>query len=120
MNKGANASLLFLWVTGATGIAFILGLGPFLWSLRPLSWRQYIESGDGPGPLLILFLGVPIGLALLGALGYIFGAFAVSPFVFREDAEKAILSSPYGGYLGKFELWILSYFKPRSSSLGSK
>jgi hypothetical protein len=69
MNKGANVSLLFLWVTGATSIASIFGLGPFLWSLRPLSWRQYIESGDGPGPLLRLFLGVPIGLVLSAIAG---------------------------------------------------
>ncbi len=115
MNKGDHESLLFLWVTSAAGIASIVGLGPLLWSLRPLTWRHYLDSGDGTGPLLTLFLGVPAGLALLGALGYVCGALAVSPFVCREDAEKALLSGPFGGHLGKFERWILSYYKPRGS-----
>jgi hypothetical protein len=115
MDKGGNVSLLFLWVTGAAGIASIVGLGPLLWFLRPVSWRQYIDSGDSTGPLLVLFIGVPAGLALLGALGYVCGALAVSPFVCREDAEKAILSGPFGGHLGKFERWILSHYKPRDS-----
>jgi hypothetical protein len=115
MNKGCNESLLFLWVTGATGIAFIFGMGPLLWSLRPLSWRHYLDSSDGTGPLLILFLGVPAGLALLGALGFVCGALAVSPFVCREDAEKALLASPFGGHLGKFEQWIVNRRAIRTS-----
>jgi hypothetical protein len=114
MNKGGDASFLFLWATGGAGIASIVCLGSLLWWLTPPSWRHYLDLGDGTGPLLVWFLIVPVGLAILGALGYVCGALAVSPFVCREDAEKAIRSGPYGGHIGKFERWVLSYYKPRS------
>jgi hypothetical protein len=114
MKKAAGESPLFILATGAGAIAAMGGLGGLLWSLRPPFLRQYLDSG-GTGSLLILFLGVPAVLALLGALGFICGALLVRPIVFREDVERALLSGPFGGHMGRFELWLLAQYKPRGS-----
>jgi small-conductance mechanosensitive channel len=110
MKTSRDRSVLFSLVTGATGLLAIF-LGVCLWSLAPAAWRQYWETADGTVALLGLFLGLPAALGLLWLLGFVCGALALTRFVSREEAEKAILSSPYGGHIGRWELRLLSRFK---------
>jgi hypothetical protein len=113
MRGNRGSTLLFLLVTSATGVLAIL-LGVFLWSHAPMSWQTYLESADGTLALIGLFVGLPLVLALLWALGFVCGALALTPFVSRESAERALLSYPYGGHIGKFEAWLLARFKPHA------
>ena len=108
--KRGGASL-FLLVTNASSILSIL-LGVFLWSYAPTPWQKYWEAPDGALALIGLFVGLPLALGLLWGLGFVCGALVLTPFVSRENAERALLSLPYGGHLGKFEAWLLSRFSP--------
>jgi hypothetical protein len=97
------------------GILAIL-FGAYLWAVAPMSWRQHWESTDGTFGLLVLFLVVPAVLALLWVVGFVCGAFLLTPFIGREDARRALLASPYGGHMGKWEGLLLSRFKSHGSS----
>lgn len=114
MNRDRSSAGLFLLVTNATGILAIL-FGVFLWWVAPMSWRQHWETADGTLELLVLFLGVPGILGLLWGVGYICGALLLTPFISREDAQRALLASPYGGHIGKWEALLLSRFKSHGS-----
>jgi len=46
MDKGGDASFLFLWATGGAGVASIICLGSLLWWLTPPSLRHYLDLGE--------------------------------------------------------------------------
>jgi hypothetical protein len=106
----------FAWVTVLSLIACVGGIGTLLWQTLPSAWRSYLESGDGALPLLILFLAVPAVLGLLGFLGLIIAFRIMTRFATREEARSFLLAGPLGGHIGSLERWILSWFKPASSS----
>jgi hypothetical protein len=110
MKRSAGKTGLFLMVTNVAGVLSIV-LGAWFWSLSPSSWQQYWETADGTLALLGLFLGLPAIIAILWAIGFVCGALALTSLVSREDVQRALLASPYGGHLGRLELLLLSRFK---------
>jgi len=106
---GRFAALLV--VLGSIGL-WMLWIPFQIEAVLPLGIRQWLERGDTPA-LLVLFILLPVGLAVLACLAALFAGILLRPFVSRSQVERTILAAPFGGHIGRLEKAFLGMFKER-------